>query len=84
MELEVTAEAGEEMVIEEFAVAGAETVAEESAESSEEVAFEETVEAAAEETTTVIEGADKASEEVIQPSSPTAASGEAGPISTLR
>ena len=80
MDFEVTAEAGEEMVIEEFAVAGAETVAEESAESSEEVTFEETVEAAAEETTTVIEGADKASEEVIQPSSPTAASGEAGPI----
>jgi len=80
MDFEVTAEAGEEMVIEEFAVAGAETVAEESAESSEEVIFEETVEAAAEETTTVIEGAGKASEEVIQPSSPTAASGEAGPI----
>ena len=72
--------ASAEPVLEEVGGANEGVALEENAEASEEMIFEETVEAAAEEATTVLEGAGKATEEVVQPSSPTAASGETGPI----
>ena len=58
-------EVAAEPVLEKVGGANEGVAFEENAEASEEMIFEETVEAAAEETTTVLEGAGKATEEVV-------------------